>query len=220
MSDAGDLIRRIETLERSQRRLTRENRVLKGLAAAVGLAALTVLVLGHRQGALADEKKADAEEKKLRVVEAEKFLLKDSDKNIRAALFMGKHGPKYDLYDEKGTLRATLALSVKESPALVFFGPDSQQEVILTSVENKRILLFQGPKGESRVTLAYNEKGAVLSFNNEKGDSRTMLTDNPQGRGLALLDDGGKTRLSAVIEKSKPSLQILDSDEKPVFQKP
>lgn len=216
MPDLDDLLARVAGLERFNRRLAGENKLLKGAGALLAVAAASLVFLGGR--GVAQDKKA--EKPKEKVVEAEKFLLYDAARRIRAAIWMGKAGPKYDLYDEKGKLRATLALGDKGEPVLLFLSAEGKQQVALNVTGGKRMLTLHDGTGRQRVLLGFLDDGGMLAFSNEKGKTAVGLGETPEGRGLGIDDDNGKKRLSLELEKDKASLKLFDAKEKVLFEKP
>src|SRR5260370_31450497 len=60
-----------------------------------------------------------------RNVEAEKFILRDSDKRVRAALGMTSSGPSFTFYDESGKRRAALGMG-STGPALGLFDAEGK----------------------------------------------------------------------------------------------
>ncbi len=212
MSDVNELFGRIEALERENARLAARGRLAWRLSALAAAVAAAFLLLGNwRQG--------QAEEKKGKDVEAEKYLLQHDGKT-RAAWWMGPNGPKFDLYDEKGKLRATLALTAKGDPVLAFFNAGGGQQMALASDAKETALTLNDAKGVARVVLSGADAARVLELRDEAGKTRLRLADGKDGGGLTLIDDKGKTRGSLVIEKGGPVLRLTEYDGKSLFQKP
>lgn len=219
MSSPSDLLQRLEALERYNRRLSLENAALKALGVTVVIVIVSLLVLGHQQPGQADDK-TEKKEQKEKVIEAEQFLLRDKDNRIRAAIHVGANGPKYDLYDEKGTLRATLALGTNSDPLLVFFSADKKELVSLGILGEERFLTLRDHGETRRAILANKGEVSFLSLYDAKGQVRTLLGAAPAEQGLIVKDEKGKPRLSLQLEKDQPAFKILDAADKVLFQKP
>lgn len=108
------IVKRLESLERENRRMKRA-----GAAALVGITA--VVLLG--QAVPPEGTKA---------VEAQQFVLRDSDRKSRAVLAVGTDGSVgLGLSDSHGTARAWLSLGPQGSPSFALFDEDAKPRATL-----------------------------------------------------------------------------------------
>ncbi len=172
----------METLARRLDRVERENRRLKQ-AGVVALAVIAAVVLMGQA----------TESKVAKVIEAERFVLLDPSGEIRAVLIQTKGGSSLHLYDEKGKLRvglvsgaadetglslydadgegrAMLALKPETSPALRFAAKPMKPQAALGVAHVPTVLLFDD-EGKPRATLFLSSDGSpVLAFNDNIGE--------------------------------------------------
>ena len=171
----------METLARRLDRVERENRRLKQ-AGVVALAVIAAVVLmGQGTGKVA------------KVVEAKRFVLLDASGETRAVLTQTKGGSSLYLYDDKGKLRvglvsgaadetglslydadgerrAILALKPETSPALRFAAQPKKPQAALGVAHVPTVLLFDDG-GKPRATLLLSSDGSpVLAFNDNIGE--------------------------------------------------
>ncbi len=207
----------METLARRLDRVERENRRLKR-AGVVALAVIAAVVLmGQATGNVA------------KVVEAEKFVLRDADGKGRARLESLPSGlVRLALLDKDENIQSVLGVGVVGTPSLVLAGRNSK--TILTT----RFLSVSGKGGKSRLTLAVLPSGAqslVLTDNTartraelaiEVDGSPTFGLFDRTGTARAIL---GSTSLeneeTGVIEKRpESSLVLFGNDGKGIWSAP
>ena len=146
--NAHDVEKRLAALER-------QNRWLKG----IGVFVVAFLGVGLLMGA----KNAN------RVVEAEKFVLKDEKGISRAELGMTASGPGLRLCDEGGIARLGLDVD-KGGPGISIYDET----------------------GKTRVVLGIGKDGPVIELSDEVGRHRVSLGFGKDGPGLELCDGAGK----------------------------
>ncbi len=200
MNEANSVTERLDRLER-------ENRWLKlvGLVGLLGIAA--VLLTG--QGPASSGK----------VIEAEKFILRDASGRVRAELRAPRGGPAgLVLEDGVGRVRAAFTLAVDNTPGLLFLDQAGKLRVTLQlqapgdapilwladKDQKARIKLslsadgspsfgLRGKNERPLMSLATVETGAFLSFTDETGRPRAalgMLADRSSG--IELFNKDGK----------------------------
>jgi len=204
------LARRLDQVERENRRLNR--------AGVVALAVIAAVVLmGQATGNVA------------KVVEAEKFVLRDADGKGRARLESLPSGlVRLALLDKDENIQSVLGVGIVGTPSLVLAGRNSK--TILTT----RFLSVSGKGGKSRLTLAVLPSGAqslVLTDNTartraelaiEVDGSPTFGLFDRTGTARAIL---GSTSLeneeTGVIEKRpESSLVLFGNDGKGIWSAP
>jgi hypothetical protein len=135
---AGELIERITWLEQQQNELRIANRRLRLMMGTLILLTGAIVVMGQTASVPS------------RSVEAEQFVLRDSDGKVRGAMGIGSDGavginlndvkgqsritvdlaadgtPGLDFYDQNGKMRATLALASAGTPGLGLYDPSGK----------------------------------------------------------------------------------------------
>ena len=101
MTDNG-LLERVERLERGNRRWK-----LATLALLLGCMVLLFAGFDYPQPNMV----------KARRVEAQTFVLRDADGQIRARMAIGEDGPRLSFFDEQGNLVSSLPLKAEIRPA-------------------------------------------------------------------------------------------------------
>ncbi len=204
------LARRLDQVERENRRLNR--------AGVVALAVIAAVVLmGQATGNVA------------KVVEAEKFVLRDADGKGRARLESLPSGlVRLALLDKDENIQSVLGVGIVGTPSLVLAGRNNK--TILTT----SFLSVSGKGGKSRLTLAVLPSGAqslVLTDNTartraelaiEVDGSPTFGLFDRTGTARAIL---GSTSLeneeTGVIEKRpESSLVLFGNDGKGIWSAP
>lgn len=206
----------METLARRLDRVERENRRLKR-AGVVALAVIAAVVLmGQAIGNVA------------KVVEAEKFVLRDADGKGRARLESLPSGlVRLALLDKDENIQSVLGVGVGR-PSLVLAGRNNK--TILTT----SFLSVSGKGGKSRLTLAVlpsGEQSLVLTDNT--GRTRAELAIEVDGSPtFGLFDRTGTARAilgstsleneeTGVIEKRpESSLVLFGNDGKGIWSAP
>ena len=128
ISDLPDLAQRVEKLEKANRRLK--------LAGVLAMALVGCLLL---LGAASPK----------RTVEAEEFILRDANGEVRALLGMIQEGPMFALYGaepHRGS-RAILRMAA-EGPMLTLSDENKQIRVMLGTTSNEPVLAFFDANGK------------------------------------------------------------------------
>jgi len=193
----------LKTLTQRLERLERENRGPKLTGAILLLAFVAVGTMGQLPLKAVSK-----------VVEAERFVLRDTNGKLRATLvvaadgtsglsffdqngkgrlrlYVATSGPSLALADQNEKLRATLAIDADGTPGLALF---DQNEGI-------------------RAVLALLSDGApTLALADQNGKSRVGLGVSTSGPSLALLDENRKRALLGVLGPT--ALELFDRDGK------
>jgi hypothetical protein len=169
ISDLRVMAQRLEKLERQNRRL------MKG-----GVLALAILFSIVWMG--------QAPPRKLRPVEADRFILKDPTGKKRAELMMEETGPGLVLYDFTGK-------------RIGRFG----------GVSNGAGLSLQSVEGGARLSLVSQPEGPYLLLFDAGGKFRTELGASQRGPYMLLHDSDGIPRAALALDNEQPKLQLSDS---------
>ncbi len=115
---------RIDNTAQRLNRLERDNLRLKQLAVLVLLGVAAILFMGQSkpQGSA-------------KVVEAERFILRDESGKVRARLEVVKEKVGLDIHDEDGTIRASLTLIRDGAPSLNLYDKDGNRRATLGYTE-------------------------------------------------------------------------------------
>jgi hypothetical protein len=127
--------------------------------------------------------------RKLRPIEADRFILKDSGGKKRAELMMEEAGPGLVLYDISGQ-------------RIGRFG----------GVSNGAGLSLQSVEGGSRLSLVSRPDGPYLLIFDSSGKFRTELGAGQRGPYMLLHDSNGSPRAALALDNEQPRLQLSDSD--------
>ena len=180
--DPFETARRLEALERENRRLRRGGKALVALFGAAILVAAAPA--GPRK-----------------VVEAERFVVRDAAGKVRAALGIREDGsPSLNLYDQDAKTRAVLGLE----------GGDP-------------VLGLLDQAGHGRVQVAFEESGASrVTLFDERETGRAQLALEPDGSpSLAFADRERKASAWMSVDRDgAPALSLQDRAGKSVFKVP
>ena len=201
----------IETLARRLDRLERENRLLKR-AGVVALAVIAAVVL---MGQALPGKVA-------KLVEAERFLVRDTAGKPRATLGLLPDGsPSLNLIDKNGNIRMAVGLTPEDAPSLNLYDKaETTRAVLATLSDGSPALVLFNKAGETQALLASNfpmkmhpdetpiRPTSSLLLSDNVGNVRTSLIVSAKGvAGLRIHD--GRNKLRAVLTAGKDGSAIL-----------
>jgi hypothetical protein len=209
------IIVRIERLERQNRRVKSGILVALFALASVGLMGQTTTQ--HKATKPATHPAASAAATPStpptlpKNIEAESFVLKDSNGKTRAELSMGGTGPSFRLLDPNGSALVTLSLN-DSSPS----GP---------------FVLLSDPAHHAGVSMSVIEHaGSQLTLTGERPDIQAHLGVGPDGTALALIDqDGFSTNIGNGSQQAKngqvkkttaASITLFNKDRKVLWTQP
>jgi hypothetical protein len=178
---------RVERLEKQNRKLKHAGVVALILAAAVFL-----------MGQTAQKK----------TVEANEFILRDANGNLRAALGVDKDGTGLFLWDAAGKIRAALEV-VADEPQLVLYDSAGKQSAALSIYKGVPGLGLFDSAGNPRATLDVGADGPGLTLSDQEGFEATIGTT-----------DLGTTRTGESHKTSAASVVLFDKDKKVIWQAP
>jgi hypothetical protein len=146
-----EVLERLESVEKQNRRLKWAGSLL---LIAIALAGLAIVAVGRRTGPP-------------EVIQARKFVLLDDKGRVRADLSMGRSGaePELALYDEEGRVRAVLDADVT-GPYLGFYDRNGLRQVVLGAdqIGGSSLALYVGGGLYPVLKAEAGQFGASLSF--------------------------------------------------------
>lgn len=171
-----------------------------------------------------------------RRVEAEEFVLRDTNGVARAALSMTVDGPGLFLYDQSGIVRLGLLIG-NDAPGVALFDSLGRPRVSLgLSIDETTTLLMRDVKGTPQVAMIMEEAGprliiseanhgARVEFAAQRGEASLMFADQNgkprmvQGTlggvpGIALMDASGESRVKLEADKETSTFELYNSNGK------
>ncbi len=198
-----------DTLTKRLDRLERENRRLKIAGAFLVLALVAVGAMGQMIPRAVSK-----------VVEAERFVLRDATGKIMAILGTepGVPAPKLFLYDQNGKTRAMLSVLADGTPGLALFDQNGKGRAgLLLLASGAPGLGLHDQNGKNRLLLSVGADDTPgLALLDQNGKERARLTVVPDGSpSLGLFDQSGKVRAAlGVLADGSPGLSLADLNDK------
>ena len=181
----------------------------------------------------------------LRTIEAERFLLKDTNGRIRADLSVDKaknstqlllsdenekvrlnvsvfpEGPGIAMFDENGAIRYTVSHSAR-GPAMVFNDENQKPRAMMRISKEGPVLTFLDEKEIDRLMLTFTKSNGGSVDMYEAGKQHSMALRASGGvNGLAIFDETGQPRATMVQRpKFGPRIELLDENSQPLFRQP
>ena len=151
------------------------------------------------------------------IVEAEQFILKDSNGKRQATLNAAETGPTLRLYDPGGNMRIVLAVG-PNGPVLAFFNEDGTMRASLGAFAETVVLQLHDEVGRPRAVMDLTGGETSFSHLNEDGMQRAGFRSSDEGGGLNFYDAALNTRLSVGLrEDGEPILVLVDAHGNSVF---
>lgn len=169
------LVRRVEEVERENDRLKR-----RGVALMIG----TGVALGLSALALAAGLARDSNDHVAGVLQAQKFVLRDSDGMIRGLLENTDNGgARFVLQDRDGRERMKLTLLSDGSPGLTFADREGESRAVLGLLPDETAnLVFADQAGRTRAVLGLSaDESPTLVFADRNGITRLGMSVGPGG---------------------------------------
>jgi hypothetical protein len=184
-------------------RVETEHRRLKRVAVAALAGIAAVVLMGQARPS-----------RVAKVVEAERFVLRDGRGRLRADLRMAdRAGPELALYDED-VPRLLVGLGSDGSPSLALYGKDGVQRASLDLQSDGTVAMhFTDTGGQRRVGLSIGSNGVPgLALLGQDGTRRIDLELSVDGRPrLRLADANGRTHAALqVLPDGTAGLAVSD----------
>jgi hypothetical protein len=156
--------RRVDELERENRKLRRNGTLVMGLGALMLLATASMLIsLRAGTGQVAE------------AVEANRFVLRDADGHVRAVLGLNPDGAtRLVLQDRDGRERLRLSLLADGSPGVSFTDREGRTRAVLGLLPDETSsLVFADRWGKTRAVLGLSaDESSTLVFADRNGETR------------------------------------------------
>jgi hypothetical protein len=192
------VLRRVERLEKENRQLRR---------AALAVAVLAAAVLGMGQA------------RPTRMVEANRFLLKDSEGRVRAELSMESGKPTLYLRDEKGF--PLVGLLGGDEPSLTLTRAVNEEQVAISARKEAYGLAVYGKLAPHQtgngIVAGLGVTGgfpALSLFDNAGKERATVQVDELGMPALTLSDPDGSPRAQLILIGDTPILQLVRNKTK------
>jgi hypothetical protein len=146
-----------------------------------------------------------------KIVEAESFVLKDTNGRVRAELGMSGAGPSLKLRDEKGSALVTLSLndSAPSGPLLLLSDPQHHASFALSVLEGAGSQLsLAGERPDIQLRLRTAPDGTALELSDKDGFSTTI------GNGVQAAKNGNAKKTSAA------SIALFGKDRRVLWSTP
>ncbi len=178
----------MDKLEMRLDRLERENRWLKRIGALVGVGIAAVVLMGQARPS-----------KVAKVIEAERFVLRDKDEKVRASLNV-LSGNRY---------------------GLILYDKDEKPRLVLGHTPIGLGLSLLDKNGKVRSQLAYLPDGrSALSINDQDGKSRLLLGVDAGVPTIGLVDRNEVPRAILSVTSVSPDLSLFDKKGKVIWSVP
>jgi hypothetical protein len=174
--------RRVDELERENRRLRRAGVVQMGLVGVMLLITAVMLIsMRMAEGRLAE------------VVEAERFVVRDGEGHVRAVIGVNQDGAsRIVLQDRDGRERLRLSLLPDGSPGMTFADREGRSRAVLGLLPDETsTLVFADRWGMTRAVLGLSpDESSTLVFADRNGEARVGVGIESDGSAGVTLYNG------------------------------
>ena len=176
-----------------------------------------------------------------RIVEAQGFVLRDSEGKMRANLGIVEDEPGLAIFDSSGTPRAVMSVPPEGPRLLLSDGGGKLRAEVVVEPEDPRLLLSDAD-GKLRVEVMVDEDGPALRIYQSDAEIAVALSwregvsciglNGPGGKGGGLLQAAGEyiglrledgkdvRRIDLAIKKQDAELELSNAEGKPVYSVP
>jgi hypothetical protein len=210
------LTRRVEELERDNRRLRRLGTyMLVGIGTLLGLTT-SIIVVAARHGMPGFV---------TQVTEAHSFLLRDADGQVRATLGVTKKGSaQLALQDSVGRERLRLSVLADGSSGATFVDSAGASRMVMALLPDETgTIVLADHAGKTRTVLSLSKNGAsTLVFADAGGITRAGMGVDPRGTGTFTMVDRAAAQAQDDGDTAAPSEEdsVVDSTPAPVVKPP
>ena len=151
-----------------------------------------------------------------RIVEAEKFVLKDDNGKDRAVLCMGDFGPVLSFNDPRGLPRLTLELR-GEGPMISLCDPNGAWEARLEATKEGAVVVVWEDGGKRGAGVSAQADGPDVWLSDGECAVRAKFTMANGHPCLRLSDAQGTCRLELAALKDGPHVSLFGADGRPFY---
>lgn len=152
----------------------------------------------------------------LKVVEAEKVVLRDASGKVRVVMDARDDRPGLKILDSRETVRVAMDTS-RLGSGLFLYDLEGRLTATLRVLDDgtTRLYLNDGKRGSAELGVGIDGGPWVRLFDRDEKAS-AILSVAARGSGLGLSDQDGKERVTfSVAADGRPALAFFDRDEKP-----
>jgi len=192
------------TVEQRLKRLEREVRLFRWVAALVMVAAMSFVVMGLEA---TDNDKSIG---RFRQIDTGHLVLRDADGQMRAWLGIAEGGPRLIFFDQSGQQRMGVGMTRQSEPALGIFDMGQNERVVLGVMDGFPGLVMRDPQGRKRAALFAREDWSSLFFYDRRETKRSGIGLFGEAAAVNLSDDRGRDRVGLTTEAKGSSLSFFD----------
>jgi hypothetical protein len=168
-------------------RLERSNRILKAIL-SVCLACVAVVFL---MGAASTTPK---------IIEAQKFILKDGAGSERGELFATDKAWGLVLFNKNETKAASIFVSSEMNGVILSDQNGNLRQSLTADLSKSELNIYRPGSDSAQFGVTDNELGAALTFRDRANNDRVDLGVSPKGSVLTLADENGAIRAAVTGE--------------------
>ena len=200
----NDVLKRLESLERQNRRLKQ--------IGAVALAAIAALVLMSQA---VPRRIVEAQTSLQRTVEASEFILRDTNGRERASLELLEGAPMLMIYDESANPRAIVGYG-KDAAFFSLSGADGKVQANLQANSSGSFLALYDADEKERLGINFLEGYPFVRLVDQEGNPRVAIgapIPGNLGTGLLVVGETGKAKVRVGFLTEEPAVGLTDQDE-------
>ena len=154
-----------------------------------------------------------------RIVEAQRFVLRDSEGRMRANLGIVEDEPGLAIFGVNGTPRAIISAPT-EGPRLLLSDAEGKLRAEVVVGEDGPSLTIYQPDGQVAVALSWVQGVSCIGLNGPGGKGGGLLQAAEEYIGLRLEDGKNQRRIDLALKGQNPELEISNAEGKPVYSVP
>lgn len=172
MTTSFDISERLDRLERS-------NRQLRGLLAATFFLVGALLCMGAAAP---------------RVVEAEKFILRDGSGTERGEIFATDTARGLVFFNKNGQRGIALAVSDAMNAVMVSDPNGNLRQTMTTTLDKSSLGVYRPGSDSAQFEVIDNTEGTAVTVRDRTNVDRVSLGESPKGAAIMMVDADGNTR--------------------------
>jgi hypothetical protein len=162
-------------------RLERSNRILKAILSVCLACAAVVFLMGAASTAP-------------KIIEAQKFILKDGAGNERGELFATDKAWGLVLFNKNETKAASIFVSSEMNGVILSDQNGNLRQSLTTDLDKSELNIYRPGSDAAQFEVIDSPLGAALTFRDRANNDRVNLGVSPKGSALTLADESGAIR--------------------------